>query len=326
MQNPTINLINIEDLDLNQYKVQVNDIQAIEKKRKFVAETEKKSLIYLFLSIFLFYFAPAIGETITEIIVLPVTFILAISGYFLSFLLLVNALNLFNNIRPLKFEIKSWFLSHRFSNSFIEDALLLDEKTYKQLTNFDTLNQCITKSSVARSFTVDDYLVFKYKKKFVECIDFSIVVGSGKNSKTYYYLALAVKNPDKITGTTASCSDWNWNFKLPHEVETESIVFNKMFKTTATSQIDARLHLKTNVMQDMIDLNNSISTKKSLFYFKDSQMLFVLNLPKNYFELDYTKPLTDQQFNKEFETELNKCLKIFDDFWMDRKAHLEGIN
>lgn len=116
-----------------------------------------------------------------------------------------------------------------------------------------------------------------------------------------------------------SSSDSAWKFNLPHKVETESTVFNKTFKTSSTNQLQARLHLKTNVMQDMIDLNESLAKKNIVLYFNDDQMYIIFETSKNPFDPDYAQPINNENSFEEVIKDITQSLKIFDDFCLDRK-------
>ena len=73
--------------------------------------------------------------------------------------------------------------------------------------------------------------------------------------------------------------------KLPNKLETESIDFNNQFDVSATDQIEGRLALKTNIMENMLQLaaiHNGL-----YFMFKDNKAYLIIDTKEDMFEIDY---------------------------------------
>lgn len=300
------NSVRLEDLNLIQDTKTVDSILEIEEKRKWL-----DSFIFKMYMLGLVAFVSAF--------VFNLFILVCVIG-------IVYFVITYNKYEQINYEVKSWLYKHKVNIPGIQNLTLVEKKQAEKLKNLLVTKKIVAQGNFSPSVDHDELLVFEYKQKKVALIDLSITTGSGKSRVSRSFICLTTKNPDKISGQTVTWSGGYWNFDLPHKVETESIKFDKIFKTVATSQIDARMHLATNVMQDMIDMYNSLENKQILFYFDDDDMYFIFspslkNTP-SYFEFDFSKPVVDAAMDDDVVKCIEQCLKIFDDFWLDRKNYL----
>jgi hypothetical protein len=299
----------LEDFNIKNSVISSDSILTIEQKRKWLNAYYKKLYI--------------IGFGFFLGVIIP---------FLLPIVLVVGVVYLFGQYKKyeqIKHEVKSWLYKHKVNIPGIKALILVDKKQAEKLRNLLVTKRIMTQGKLSTSVDYDELLVFEYKQKKVALIDLNIITGSGKNTTTTSFVCLTTKNPDKISGQTITWSGGYWKFDLPHKVKTESMVFDKIFKTVATSQIDTRLHLKTNVMQDMIDMHSQLQNKEMLFYFDNDDMYLIFspylkNAP-NYFEFDFSKPILDTNMDNEVVKSIQLCLKIFDDFWLDRKSYLNKV-
>ncbi|GAB4145442.1 MAG: hypothetical protein OHK0017_05030 [Patescibacteria group bacterium] len=244
----------------------------------------------------------------------------------LIFISLPVGVYLLMKVDKLKIEVKSWYYKSKGLNlPEVENLNLVPKSSFNQIYSVNFIQNLFLKYNIYETIRFDDLLSFDYKKLPVELVDFKVTTG-GKNSSTYSYICLKADNPDRLTGETAAWSDSCWEFKLSDKIRTESVVFDKHFQTVSSSQLEARLHLKTNVMQDMIDLYNSTKSKRVVFYFNQSQIYVFFRVDKDPFELNYDLSLNQSSVADQLLKDIQLGLKIFDDFWLDRKAFLRTNN
>jgi hypothetical protein len=250
-----------------------------------------------------------IGFVTSWLIILPLIFIpLGLICYFKA--------------QKMKAEVKNWIYVNQLKTTEIQNVRLIPKIDHGKLYSVNFLFQLFWGNTSSTTLKIDDVVAFEYKKKYVELIDFTIKSG---DDNIAHYLCLKTKNPDKTEGQTVSWSKKGWHFKFPHKVTTESVVFDKIFKTVSTNQVDARIHLKTNVMQDMIDLYERLTSKNAVFYFDESLIYIIFEAGKNALEPDLSKSITDQTTIKPILDDIGIGLKIFDDFWLSRKAYLKTL-
>jgi len=135
-----------------------------------------------------------------------------------------------------------------------------------------------------------------------------------------HFLVFLSKNPDQHFGKTASYSNPFWKLNFGHKVETESIDFDRKFKTISEDQVEARLALKTNVMSDMIDLEN-FAPRKNLFYFNHETLIIFIEKEVDPFEIYGNINFNDIRSSaKNMYKDLNIGINIFLEFWLNRKS------
>jgi hypothetical protein len=135
-----------------------------------------------------------------------------------------------------------------------------------------------------------------------------------------HFLVFLSKNPDQHFGNTASFSNAFWKMKFGHKVETESIDFDKKFKTISENQVEARLALKTNVMADMINLEN-FAPRKNLFYFHHEAFIICIEKEVDPFEIHGYLRFNDIRSSaRNIYKDLNIGINIFQEFWLNRKS------
>jgi len=72
-------------------------------------------------------------------------------------------------------------------------------------------------------------------------------------------------------------------------------------------------------MQDLIELKESINGKGLICFFDEDRIYIIFETAKNPLEVNLKKPITDNLSLKEVTKDIQKCLQIFDHFWLDRK-------
>jgi Protein of unknown function (DUF3137) len=175
---------------------------------------------------------------------------------------------------------------------------------------------------------VVDFCTFDYKNKQVALINFWWG-NSEDNNDNKYYSCLITNNPDKTGGKTLAWSGRKFGVKFSGQnfneiIETESVVFDKLFKMISTNQIEARLHLKTNVMQDMIDLAQK---RETILYFDQNLVFIITRTNRSLLDLivsfgGYQKKHQENMV-KNIKYTVERKLKIFDEFWLNRKSYLK---
>ena len=144
----------------------------------------------------------------------------------------------------------------------------------------------------------------------------------GENATIRHFMVLVSDNPDDHFGHTVSYSKNSlvWNFKLGNRVTTESVVFDKKFDSFSENQIEARLALKTNVMQDMIDLENHCPGK-TMFYFYDNKFIVCVEKKDSLFEINGKIDINNIDSSASLiYNDLNLALNIYRNFWLSRKS------
>lgn len=243
--------------------------------------------------------------------------VVLVFSIFTSMIFFGVSVYLYNESRKLKLIIKIWIIENKVKLPNLTDIEYIQNRDFKNFLRLHVIRRIIRENLRFSKTSIDDIIIFKYKSKDVELIEFK----EDKTKKSNSYVCLATKNPDNIEGKTVAWSDKRWNFNLPEKVKTESLVFDKIFKAVSTNQRDARMHLKTNVMQDMIDLNESLASKDTVFYFDESTIYIIFRFIGDALEPNLDKPITEQTSVNDFiMKDIALGLKIFDDFWLSRKT------
>ena len=73
------------------------------------------------------------------------------------------------------------------------------------------------------------------------------------------------------------------------------------------------MHLNTSIMQDMIELQQSLSKKNVVFYFDNSQIYIIFETVSNPLEIDINQPL-EHFLDTDLKADIELSLKIFDEF------------
>jgi len=85
-------------------------------------------------------------------------------------------------------------------------------------------------------------------------------------------------------------------------------------------QVEARLALKTNVMQDMIDLENHCPGK-TMFYFYDNKFIVCVERNESLFEINGKIDINNIYSSaSSIYNDLNLALNIYRNFWLSRKS------
>lgn len=98
---------------------------------------------------------------------------------------------------------KKWFFKNKFQFPQIKNLFYLLLKVRYGLHSPLFLQKLHSLGSCLSIFYGDDMLVFEYKNRLVELINFKIRPDS-KNSKFYHYLCLTTTNPDPVEGQTVA--------------------------------------------------------------------------------------------------------------------------
>lgn len=257
---------------------------------------------YLTLVIVNFVLAFVLGQTfIVPLICIP---------------LAIFFLNKLTKIKPI---IKAWIIENKLALPNLKDIVYIEKNNFNKIFDLLFIQKLYLQNTANTSVEIDDAIFFDYKGKTVNLTEFK-TSHQDKERQHFSYLCLATSNPDKIEGETAAWSDNSWNFKLSEKVNTESTDFNNLFKVVSSGQIEARLHLKTNVMQGMIDLNQKLASHQTVFYFKDDKMYIIFKYLGNALEPKFNKPLSAQiKADDPLILDLKLALSIFDSFWLNRK-------
>lgn len=241
----------------------------IEGMRKKVLKLQNVNLYFSFGFLFLFFFLVPIFTALIPNS-LGSNFYFSVVINLLLVLAYIKIVPDFNKkISKLKTTIKTWILEHRIKIPNISNLQFIPKNIGQNLRSLLFVSKMCQINSNLEGFGIDEVMAFEYKTKTIELIDFWIK-SSSKNSKPHFYLCLTTTNPDQIEGRTVAWRDSNWRFKddkISEKVGTESPVFDRIFKTFASDQINARMHLNTSIMQDMIELQQALVKKKCGFLF-----------------------------------------------------------
>ena len=219
------------------------------------------------------------------------------------------------------YDIRSWFIKNLKIDK-VKNIQPINKDIFAKLQPIVLLKKIFLENTSDFDLEVIDFFTFDYKNKKVALINFW--QGQSNDDKTKkYYSCLITKNPDKAKGKTLAWSHRKFNLKFKDQdfdenITTESPIFDKLFKVISTNQLEARLHLKTNVMQDMIDL---AQTRESILYFDEELIFIITRTNSNLMNTGFNTNIEKQQ--KQIYNMLNyiiiRKLKIFDEFWLDRK-------
>jgi hypothetical protein len=222
-------------------------------------------------------------------------------------------------------EIKDFVFKNLISIPEVSNLNYLQPLDYNNTQTYFILKHFCSYLSI-HNFMVDDYLAFEYKKKVVEIVNFGFTneKEGQRTGMLRNYLCLSVLNPENTPGKTVCWNKKKFKFNLPEKVETESPKFNQFFDVLSSSQIDARLHLKTNVMQDILDINTKLKFGEFFVYFYLDRILIIFESSFKSLEVNYKYSLEDPGSTVQIYEEIQLCLNIFDMMRLNRKAEFRS--
>ncbi|GAB4145557.1 MAG: hypothetical protein OHK0017_05280 [Patescibacteria group bacterium] len=256
----------------------------------------------------------------TALILFALSFI-GINFVITPFICIPFGIYLIRQSQKLKPQLKAWIIHNKLQIDGLTEPKYVADEYKNSLFNSLFIQKLVLQNSAFKTVKIDDALVFNYKGKPVELYEFKPDTNDDEENNKNTYICLTTTNPDKIEGTSVAWSGKRWKFNLPEKVRTESVVFDKIFKAASTGQLEARLHMKTNVMQDMIDLNQQLAGRETVFYFHNSQIYIFFKYIGNAFEPNLQKSLKQNIDTVDpLKKDIELGLKIFDDFWLSRKS------
>lgn len=202
----------------------------------------------------------------------------------------------------------------------LEKLIYLPTNMVKQVMELDLIKD-IFKNNADGKIEISEVVCCKIDENNRPFLLADIKFTSNDSLKTVkHFLVFLSKNPDQHFGNTASFSNPFWKLKFGHKVETESIDFDKKFKTISENQVEARLALKTNVMADMINLEN-FAPRKNLFYFNHETFIICIEKEADPFEIyGYLRFNDIKSTTRNIYKDLNIGINIFQEFWLNRKS------
>jgi|GEM_PF-5159559 hypothetical protein len=205
-------------------------------------------------------------------------------------------------------------------NYKLEKLIYLPPNMVKQVIELDLIKD-IFKNNADGKVEISEVICCKIDDDNRPFLLADVKFTSNDSLKTVrHFLVFLSKNPDQHFGNTASFSNAFWKMKFGHKVETESIDFDKKFKTISENQVEARLALKTNVMADMINLEN-FAPRKNLFYFHHEAFIICIEKEVDPFEIyGYLRFNDIRSSARNIYKDLNIGINIFQEFWLNRKS------
>jgi ABC-type multidrug transport system fused ATPase/permease subunit len=210
--------------------------------------------------------------------------------------------------------LKHWAFNNLLKLPKISSIYYLNE--FQNLKNYLIIKQFGHNLHFSYEPFVDDYLSLIYKDKKLEILN--LVYKSPKSTSQSYtpfksYLCICFDTKTKNTAKTIVWTNPKFKFDLPHKIITESTLFNQKFQVLSTSQLEARMHLKTHIMERMLNLENKFVNKNYFFYFYENKIFVIFETKK-----DALEPVFDNetwQYNLDQKTldEINLCLQIFNE-------------
>lgn len=222
--------------------------------------------------------------------------------------------------KPLKQEFKKMFFMEKFDILEVNNLNLIAQSEMQNNPIKQHVYTLISQYYKNKEyvFELDDQITFNYKKRKVDLFDCIF----SKNGNKYHYLIFTTNYPDKVKGKTVSYNDtmsWNFDSDITVRIRTESPIFDELFNTYSTHNITARLHLKTNVMADMLDITSS-TEYNFVFYFENSRIFIIKRTRKDLFDPNIFMSFKNPKQYESIKNDIQKCLYMFDTLWLNRKA------
>lgn len=229
----------------------------------------------------------------------------------------VDDLHLFNNFN---FYVYDDRLKGKYKDLEIEIEEISLEK--EQINNKNKRNREIIKQKSPIAISAKTKIIYTLVRNIAVMIKEQQPVIQIPN-KIFSGLFIRVPSLKQYKGRTViKAENSSHNHKGENKVNLEDPIFEKLYDTFSTDQIEARYLITTAFMNRMVMLAQKGIGSKIFVSFENGYVNIAVSMKKDWLKLPIIKPVTDIQNYKNIVAELYSILKIIDSLKLDQNIGL----